>query len=153
MDLGERADSLRFLLRDRDAKVHRRLRHGVHRAGITVIRTPPRANAFAEPWVGTVRRECTDRMLIAGERLAAVLSEYTAHDNEHRPHRSLGQRPPEPRSHVTDLTACPAAPGRRRVDQRIRAGSVANRLCEPDGRLTLPLDRRSLHISWAASTP
>jgi hypothetical protein len=45
-------------------------------------------------------------MLIVGERhLAAVLAGYTAHYNAHRPHRSLGQRPPEPRSHVTDLIA------------------------------------------------
>ncbi|MEU8217224.1 integrase core domain-containing protein [Micromonospora taraxaci] len=40
--------------------------------------------------MGTVRRECTDRMFIVGERhLAAVLSEYVAHYNGHRPHRSL----------------------------------------------------------------
>jgi putative transposase len=82
---------------------------GLTAAGIEVIRTPPqapRANAFAERWVGTVRRECTDRILVAGERhLATVLSSYTEHYNQHRPHRSLGQRPPAPRSDVTDLTA------------------------------------------------
>jgi transposase InsO family protein len=78
-------------------------------AGIEVIKTPPqapRAHAYAEGWLGTVRRECTDRMLIAGERhLAAVLASYTVHYNEHRPHRSLGQRPLEPRADVADVAA------------------------------------------------
>src|SRR5262249_34904645 len=47
-----------------------------------------------ERWVGTVRRECLDRLLILGRRhLASVLRQYTAHYNEHRPHRSLAQRP------------------------------------------------------------
>jgi putative transposase len=77
--------------------------------GIDVIKTPPWAsqeNAFAERWVGAVRRECTDRVLIAGERhVAAVLSECTSRYNGHRPHCSLGQRPPNPAPHVVDLDA------------------------------------------------
>jgi putative transposase len=55
----------------------------------------PRADAFAERWVGTVRREMLDWMLIVGGRqLQAVLAEYVDHDNGHRPHRALGQAPP-----------------------------------------------------------
>ena len=52
----------------------------------------PRANAYAERWVGTVRREVVDRMLIFGRRhLASVLAESADHSNIHRPHRALGQ--------------------------------------------------------------
>ena len=63
-----------------------------------MLRTPvraPRANAYAERWVGTVRRELLDRMLIFGCRqLQAVLAEYADHYNGHRPHRALGQASP-----------------------------------------------------------
>jgi putative transposase len=109
MDLDTRADSLRFLLRDRDAKFTAAFDTVFTAAGIEVIRTlpqAPRANAFAERWVGTVRREYTDRILIVGERqLATVLASYTSHYNEHRPHRSLSQRPPRPPPQVASLTA------------------------------------------------
>jgi hypothetical protein len=45
--------------------------------------------------VGTIRRECLDRMLILGRRhLETVLAEYVDHYNSHRPHRSLSQRSP-----------------------------------------------------------
>jgi hypothetical protein len=61
---------------------------------------PPRhhgRNAFAERWILTVRRECTDRMLIYSQpHLQAVLKIYTNHFNSHRPYRSLAQRPPDP---------------------------------------------------------
>jgi putative transposase len=64
--------------------------------GIEVLTTPvraPRANAYAERWEGTVRRELLDRMLILGCRqLGAVLTEYADHYNGHRPHRALGRR-------------------------------------------------------------
>ena len=69
-------------------------------SGIRTIRTPiraPRANAFAERFVGTVRRKCVDRTITVGRRhLEATVREYVEHYNGHRPHRSLGQLPPAP---------------------------------------------------------
>jgi transposase InsO family protein len=64
-----------------------------------VVKIPPRspkANAYAERWVRTVRAECPDRMLIAGPRhLRAVLDKYAAHYNQHRPYRARNLRPPD----------------------------------------------------------
>src|SRR6266571_3313947 len=66
--------------------------------GIRVIKAPvqaPKARAHAERWVGSVRRECLDRLLIVGRRhLEHVVREYAQHYNTHRPHRSLDQRTP-----------------------------------------------------------
>jgi transposase InsO family protein len=85
-------------VRDRNAKFASSF-HEVFRAdGIRIIRTPvraPRANAFAERFVGTLRRECLDRMLIFHRRqLEVVLSEFIDHYNRHRSHRSRDQTPP-----------------------------------------------------------
>ena len=100
MTLDDRAGHLRFLLHDRDTKFTAAFDAVFTAAGLDILRTPPqapRANAQAERWVGTVRRECTDRMLILGQRhLTAVLAEYTRHYNDHRPHRALAQQPPHP---------------------------------------------------------
>ena len=110
MDLGERAGRFRFLIRDRDSKFTPVFDDVLAGNGVQVIKTPvrsPRANSFAERYVGTLRRECLDHLLIQGERhLRRVLAEYARHYNEHRPHQSREQRPPlhEPGQPV-DVTA------------------------------------------------
>jgi transposase InsO family protein len=87
-----------FLVRDRDSKFTRDFDEVFRSEGIRVIKAPvraPKARAHAERWVGTVRRECLDRLLILGRRhLQHVLAAYVAHYSEHRPHRALAQRPP-----------------------------------------------------------
>src|SRR5262249_22136832 len=89
-----------LLVRDRDAKFPRAFDDVVRSGGARVVRTPyraPRANAHAERWVGTVRRECLDWLLILGERhLRRVLNELVDHYNAGRPHRALDLHPPAP---------------------------------------------------------
>jgi putative transposase len=98
MGLEDRLGRFRFLIRDRDAKSTAAFDAVFAAAGIRVLRTPvraPRANAFAERWLSTARRELLDRMLIFGCRqLLLVLGEYADHYNVHRPHRALGQASP-----------------------------------------------------------
>jgi transposase InsO family protein len=98
MDLDDRGDRFRFLIRDRDSKFTGSFDAVFTGADIRIIRIPiraPRANAIAERFIGTLRRECLDHLLITGPRhLDVVLREYVQHFNAHRPHRSLHQRPP-----------------------------------------------------------
>jgi putative transposase len=102
MDLGDHAAQFRFLIRDRDSKFTAAFDAVFAGADIRIIRTPvraPRANAIVERWIGTLRRECLDHLLITGPRhLAVVLDEFAEHYNTHRPHRSLRQQPPAGRT-------------------------------------------------------
>jgi putative transposase len=85
-----------------------------------VIRTPaqaPNANAHAERWVGSVRRECLDRLLIFSRRqLEQVLRVYARHYNRHRPHRSLAFRPPEQEDRSPTPRRAPPYPQLNRRD-------------------------------------
>jgi len=98
MMLDDRNGPVRFLIRDRDTKFTSSFDKVFRAGGTRIIRIPvraPRANAFAERFVGTVRRECLDRMLIFGRpHLESALSEYVARYNDHRPHRARGQLAP-----------------------------------------------------------
>ena len=90
-DIGDRRASLKFLVRDRDAKFTASFDEVFRSEGLQVIQTPvraPRANAYAERWVRTVRVECLDWLLIVSRRhLERVLRIYVEHYNQHRPHR------------------------------------------------------------------
>jgi putative transposase len=89
----------RFLIRDRDSKYTGSLDAVFAADGIATILTPhrsPRANAFAERWVRTVRRECLDWILVLGRgHLERVLREYVMHYNQKRPHRALDLAAPD----------------------------------------------------------
>jgi transposase InsO family protein len=122
MDFGERTDGWKFLIRERDAKYTGAFDAVITVADVRIITTPvraPRANAICERWIASVRRECTDRILVAGRRhLHHVLSEYIDHYNTHRPHRSLDQKPPDGRSPAE------AAHDNVRVRRRDRLGGL-----------------------------
>ena len=89
---------IRFLIRDGAGQFTGGFDDVFRSDGATIIRTPPYtpvANAYAERWVGTVRRELCDRTLIWNHRqLERLLREYVEHYNTHRSHRTLGQRAP-----------------------------------------------------------
>jgi putative transposase len=121
MDLGERASRFKFLLRDRDGKFNMSFDEVFAGNGTRVIKSPvrsPRANSFAERFVGTLRRECLDHVLILGEQhLRKVLAEFARHYNGHRPHQALQQRPP---LHLADYTIDLTA----RIERRQAVGGL-----------------------------
>ena len=109
MDLGERTSQFKFPIRDHDSKFTAAFEDVLAGNGMRIIKTPvrsPRANSFAERYVGTLWRECLDHLLIHSEwHLRRVLTEYARHYNEDRPHHSREQRPPLRKpGHPVDMT-------------------------------------------------
>jgi len=100
-DLEAADRRFRFLIRDRDTKFTASFDTVLASIGIETIRTPvasPRANAFAEWFVRTIRNDCLDHLLVVSRgHLEAVLAEYFRHYNEARPHRGLQLEQPLPR--------------------------------------------------------
>ena len=130
MDLGDHADRFRFLIRDRDSKFTAAFDAVFAGADIRIIRTPiraPRANAIAERFIGTLRRECLDQLLITGPRhLATVLQEYRR-ALQHAPPAPIPPSTPTRGPHSPALRRDrPAAATRsaRRPHTRVRAGRV-----------------------------
>jgi transposase InsO family protein len=121
--LGERAAAFGYLVRDRAGQFTAAFDTVLADAGITVRKIPPRsprANAYAERFVLTIRTELTDRLLIVGERhLRHALNAYARHYNGQRPHRSRQLRPPRPDHPI------PARPARQ-VTRRTTLGGLLN---------------------------
>lgn len=119
MDLDEHAHRFRFLIRDRDAKFAAAFDAVFAAAGIDVVKIPlraPKANAYAERWVRSVRTECLDWILVWNRRhLERVLTAYVGHYNAARPHRGIDLDVPIPAPMAT-VTTLPAAGRIERVD-------------------------------------
>ena len=90
----------RALVRDRASQFTGDFDAVFHTEGLKILKTPvraPMANASAERWIATVRRELLDRIIIWNQRqLQRLVIDYIDHYNTHRPHRWLDQRPPAP---------------------------------------------------------
>jgi transposase InsO family protein len=108
----------RFLIRDNDRKYGSRFTRVAKGTGIEVLRTPyraPKANAICERWLGSLRRECLDHILILSERhLRRTLKEYIRYFNSARPHHGIAQSipcPPESLPHSGKIVPYPILGG------------------------------------------
>ena len=97
---GDQLAGARALVRDRGSQFIDSFDEIFRTEGLKILKTPvrtPVANAFAERWIGSIRRELLDRTIIWNQRqLERLVIDYIEHYNQHRPHRSLSQRPPTP---------------------------------------------------------
>jgi Integrase core domain len=122
--LGDQAAAWKFLIRDRDSKFTNVFDDVWRSTGAEVICTPvgaPNANAYAERWVGTVRRECLDQLLIVSrQQLVSVLRRYVEHYNQRRPHRSLAYATPAP----SERAGASSAPNLGRLRRRDVLGGL-----------------------------
>lgn len=136
-DLEEAGHRFRYLIRDRDAKFGTAFDAVFASIGIEIVLTAPQAprmNAFAERWIGSARRECTDRILITDQRhLRHVLDVYVVHHNAGRSHQGDGMllRAPEDEPTLVPLP-CPARQdptptASRQTVQRVPARRVTSR--------------------------
>jgi hypothetical protein len=120
MELGDRIDTLRFLIHDRDPLFTTAFGEVFRADGLRVITTlprTPRMNAICERVIGTLRRELLDRALSLGDRhLALVIGEYLIHYDRHRPHRSRQQRPPD--TEPQPIRATPESIDLRRIRRK-----------------------------------
>jgi hypothetical protein len=129
MNLEGHADGFKFLIRDRDAKFTAAFDAVLTAVGARILKTPvqaPRANAIAERWIASARRECLDRMLITGERhLRLVLSKYIDHYKSLQPASPAPDTAAEPACRAS-VSTCP---------RRKRPGSTARPARRPDPRV------------------
>jgi len=117
----------RFLIHDRDSIYAAAVDSAVTAMGLTVLKTParcPKANAFCERLIGTIRRECLDWLIVLNERhLRAVLRKWVAHYNQGRPHTSLGPGiPDEPPDRFAQPNGPHIPAGHRVIATSILAG-------------------------------
>ena len=108
MDLGEQADRVKFMIRDRGSNFTAAFDAVLADAGIRTVLCniqTPRMNAITERWIGGCRRELLDRTLVWNQaHLRQILRQYQTHHNQHRPHRSLsGAAPLKPLPEPVDL--------------------------------------------------
>ncbi|GAA2372796.1 hypothetical protein GCM10010246_79310 [Streptomyces cuspidosporus] len=152
MDLGDHAKSIKFLIRDRGAYFTDSFDAVFQAIGVHVLPTLPRVprmNAIAERWIGSCRREATDRILITGERhLRLVVSEYADHYNQHRPHRTLGQRPPDRLAEPEP----PTATDNTRIHRHDRLGGLIHEYTQVAWSDTVSGTHRPRHPQASPST-
>jgi putative transposase len=122
--LGDQGTAWKFLIRDRDAKFTRAFDDVWRSTDTEIILTPvqaPNANAVAECWIGTIRRECLDHLLIVGrQQLVGVLRRYVDHCTQRRPHRSLAHATPVP----SERAEAGSAPNPGRLRRRDALGGL-----------------------------
>ena len=124
MDLGDQAERMKFMIRDRGPNFTAAFDAVPADAGIRTVLCnvqTPRMNAIAERWTGGCRRELLDRTLIWNQsHLQQVLRDYENHHNQHRPHRFLHSAAPlKPLPEPVDLV-------QYRVRRQARVGGLIN---------------------------